>query len=155
MPLTGDEPAGRKPTLAELLAAVASLAEHDTTLAEGHDDAPVASLPPHWFQIHARSRAMRRFACEGQWRNTVAPGIAEEPASWLVIDGRVDADGSVALMSCQGHSAPLLAVVRALVAACGPQVMFADCAGIPWLVLTSDSVPIGPEPWWGDLPDGG
>lgn len=142
VPLAGDEPSGREPTLEELRAAVATLAEHTVAEAVGGTD----------FQLRVASHETRRFPCEGQWANSVAPGVAEGPASELSLDGTVSPDGVVTLLYCHGDSAPLVAVVRALVAACGPQVIFNDCDAIPWVVLTPTAVPLGPEPWWGDLP---
>jgi hypothetical protein len=56
-------------------------------------------------------------------------------------------------MSLRGSGELLVAIVRQLTRSCGPQTFFADNDGIPWLIQSADAIPIGPEPWYGALPD--
>jgi hypothetical protein len=56
-------------------------------------------------------------------------------------------------MSLRGSGEPLVAIVRQLARTCGPQTFFADNDGIPLLIPSADATPIGPEPWYGTLPD--
>lgn len=134
---------GRAATLAELKDVAASIHAHSFTVWEKGDD----------FQIEISSDKTIAFPSVGRFANTVAPGVAVAPASSGLITGAQQSTGAIKWMSFHGDIMLLVTVVRMLTRTCGPQVLYADCDGIPWIISSSDSIPMGPEPWHGMLPE--
>jgi len=143
VPVQGVIANGRRSTIDELTEAVATIPGHSFRRGR-HGDS---------FDIVVESEQTITFPCEGVFRNTIAPGLAVAPASSTAIDGSAGPTGVIEWMSFHGHVELMVAIVRKLTTRRGPQVFFADCDGIPWLVLSGDAVPIGPEPWDLNLPD--
>jgi hypothetical protein len=124
IPVAGMVADGRPATLGELAAIVKGLPECRCRL----------HFEETRFEIDVESIETKAFPCEGEFANTVAPGVAVAPAASTQITGVANADGVIEWMSFRGDFDLLLAVARELTATCGPQVYFADWEGVPRLV---------------------
>jgi len=142
VPVDGIIASGRAPTLDELRLAAA---------VRGHT-CQITRLGEK-FDIVVESEKTITFPCDGNYRNTIAPGQAVAPASSIANTGEASADGEIRRIGVRGDVDLLVAIVRRLTRTCGPQVIVADCEGYPWLITSPDSVPLGPEPWQGPLPE--
>ena len=143
VPVRGLVASGRPATLNELMDVVSSVPGHLFTMGRHGDN----------FSIDVESEKQVTFECDQPCRNSVGPGLAVGPATYTSIHGGVLPTGTIEWMSFQGHMELLVWVVRRLTKTCGPQTFFAACDCIPWVVASSDAVPIGSEPWRCPLPD--
>lgn len=134
---------GRAATLDELKEVAASIRAHSFSVRQEADK----------FSIEISSEKTVTFPIVGSFANTVAPGVAVAPAWSTLINGAHESSGAIRWMSFHGDMVLLVMVVRTLTRTCGPQVMYADCDGVPWIISSADAVPIGPEPWLGTLPE--
>jgi hypothetical protein len=147
VPTDGVTATGRAATFDELLEITKEISGHSCT----------PNCQPDGFDIKVESEKLVVFQVSVPWRfsNTVAPGWAKGPATQTQIMGGFDSTREIKWMSFRGDLGLLVAIVRKLTITCGPQTLFADFEGIPWLVLSADAVPLGPEPWRYELPDFG
>lgn len=143
IPAHGMVASGRAATLDELKEVAGSIHAHSFSIWQNGDE----------FQIEISSAKTMTFPCDGVYANTVAPGLAIAPASSTLICGAIHSTGIIKWMSFHGNVSLLVVVVRKLTRTCGPQVLFADCDGIPWIICSADAVPNGPGPWQGELPE--
>jgi hypothetical protein len=126
---------GRRATILELKQAAVGIPGHKCQISDDQNE----------FQIRLESEQTKTFPCEGIFKNTIAPGVAIAPATYTVINGATRPNGEVEWMSFHGDMELIVAVVRELTTHCGPQVYFADCDGIPWIIASPDAAPIGPQ----------
>ena len=96
------------------------------------------------FEIAVESERFETFPCDGDYRNTIAPGLAIAPAASLHMTGGIQVDGRIESMGFHGDYGLLVAIVQRLTRRCGPQVIVADNEGLPWVVASPEAPPLGP-----------
>lgn len=128
---------GRAATLDELMEVVRAIPGYTVNQSRREGD----------FGILVESEKKVTFPYKFPCKNSVAPGLAEAPATHTHIEGRFDPMGTITLLSFHGHVKLLVNIVNGLTRTCGPQAFFNNFDGIPWLVLLPGATPIGREPW--------
>lgn len=135
VPVSGIVTNGRRATIQELKDVTAAIPGH--TCRVWYDQNKI--------QINIESMRTVTFPCEGDFKNSIAPGLGVGPATFMQINGAARPTGEIESMRFHGDYELLVTIVQKLTKPRGPQVYFADCDGIPWLVVSSDAEPIGPE----------
>lgn len=132
VPVKGLVANGKPATVIALKEAAAAIPDHTCQVWCDRDN----------FQINIESTQPVTYPCDGVFKNTIAPGMALAPATH--INGATRPTGEIDWLSFRGDLDLLVAIVRKLTMTCGPQVYFAAEDGIPWLIISSESLPIGP-----------
>ena len=144
VPVQGLSSDGRLPTLEELTDVCGTRSKHSVRLdqREGTYDICVESVENVAFS----------YAGEFTFKNTIAPGIAECPATSGTFSGGILLDGTIKSLGYHGDIDLLITIIRKLTVTCGTQVFVVDCEGLPWIINSPTAVPIGSKPWAGPFP---
>ena len=124
-------PHGRWPTVDELVVVLKSIPDHHIT---------------HINQVNgidATIESSARVAMQPVFPFTATTA----PASYLHVSGDLSGSEKPASLSFHGDADLMVSIVSRLSLFCGGLVFFATCDGLPWFVLPSSELPIGPEEW--------